>query len=104
MRLDTPSHLLVCVPWLEGGRGTGRGGSTLSLGVRLICVQTQGKKACVEVLTWPWTCSPRASGKAGSLLDHPVSGWGGTCCLLLCVEIVTYSALSSSLGHVPAYL
>ena len=50
------------------GRELAKAGSALSLGVRLIDVQTEGKKACVEVLTLHWTCSPRASVKAGSLL------------------------------------
>ena len=58
------------------GRKLAKAGSTLSLGVRLIYVQTKGKKACVEVLTLHWTCSPRASVKTGSLLYHPVNGWG----------------------------
>ena len=58
------------------GRELAKAGSTLSLGARLIYVQTKGKKARVEALTLHWTCSPRASVKAGSLLYNPVNGWG----------------------------
>lgn len=77
MWLNRQSCLLVYMPWLENGKGTGKGWSTLSLGVRLIYVQTKGKKACVEVLyTLLDVQSKGLLVKSWKPLYHPVNGWG----------------------------